>query len=66
MSNLNRSNIGPVDRVLRVLIGVAAIALVFVGPKTPWGYLGFIPLLTAAVGYCPLYALLGFSTRKAA
>ena len=62
---MNRSNIGTGDRVLRAVLGVAAIALVFSGPRTPWGYLGFIPLLTAAVGYCPLYALLGLSTRRA-
>lgn len=63
---MSRSNIGTVDRLLRATIGVVAIALVFTGPRTPWGYLGFIPLLTAAVGYCPLYALLGLSTRRTA
>ena len=63
---MNRSNIGTGDRVLRAVLGVAAIALVFSGPRTPWGYLGFIPLFTAALGYCPLYALLGLSTRRAA
>lgn len=66
MSRVNRSNIGTVDRVLRAVLGVAAIALVFSGPRTSWGYLGFIPLFTAALGYCPLYALLGLSTRGAA
>ena len=38
------------------------IALVFVGPQTPWGWIGVIPLLTAAVGYCPAYRLLGICT----
>lgn len=64
MSHVNRSNIGTIDRVLRAILGVAAIALG--GPRTVWGYLGFILLLTAAFGYCPLYALLGLSTRRAA
>ena len=62
MSNRTHANVGSLDRVLRALIGVAALALVFTGPRTAWGYLGFIPLVTAAVGFCPLYALLGLST----
>ena len=53
-----------VDRVLRVGLGVALIALVFVGPRTPWGWLGLIPLVTGAVGSCPLYTIAGFSTRS--
>ena len=52
----------PLERVLRVLVGLGAISLVFVGPKTPWGWLGVIPVLTGATGLCPLYTLLGIST----
>ena len=52
----------PVERVLRVLAGLALLSLVFVGPKTPWGWLGLILLLTGATGLCPLYTLLGIST----
>jgi len=59
-----KRNIGSIDRGLRVLIGLVLIALVFVGPKTPWGWIGLVPLLTAAIGFCPLYTLLGFSTRN--
>lgn len=58
-------NEGSIDRAFRALLGVALIALVFVGPQTPWGWLGLIPLTTAALGWCPLYALLGISTCKA-
>lgn len=65
MSTVLRTNIGTFDRMLRAAVGATAIALVFTGPRTPWGYLGFIPLLTASVGFCPLYALLGVSTRRA-
>lgn len=57
-------NAGVLDRVLRVIVGLVVLSLVFVGPKTAWGYLGVIPLLTGIVGYCPLYALLGVSTRR--
>lgn len=62
MSNWTHANTGSLDRALRALIGIAALALVFTGPRTAWGYLGFIPLVTAAVGFCPLYAMLGLST----
>ena len=52
----------PVERVIRVLVGIGLIAIVFVGPKTPWGWIGVVPLLTGATGLCPLYSLLGIST----
>jgi Inner membrane protein YgaP-like, transmembrane domain len=55
-------NEGTVDRVLRVLVGLLLIALVFVGPRTNWGWIGLVPLITGLVGVCPLYRLVGFST----
>ena len=55
-------NIGSIDRVLRVLVGLGAISLVFVGPHSPWGWLGVVPLATALIGWCPPYALLGINT----
>lgn len=55
-------NEGTVDRVLRVLVGLALIALVFFGPKTAWGWVGLVPLLTGLVGFCPLYRLFGINT----
>jgi len=55
-------NIGTVDRVLRFVVGAAAVSLVFVGPQTPWGWLGLVPLATALLGSCPLYTLLRVST----
>lgn len=51
-----------VERILRVLVGVGLLALVFVGPKTPWGLIGILPLVTGLVGTCPLYTLIGIST----
>jgi hypothetical protein len=53
----------PVERVVRVLIGLGIVSLVFVGPKTPWGWLGVLPILTGITGLCPLYTVLGISTR---
>jgi len=52
----------PIERVIRVLVGLALLSLVFVGPKTPWGWIGILPILTGASGLCPLYTLLGIST----
>jgi hypothetical protein len=57
-------NEGIIDRVLRVGLGVALIALVFVGPQTPWGWLGLVPLVTGVVGFCPLYRLVAVNTCK--
>jgi hypothetical protein len=57
-----KSNIGTLDRILRVVVGLALISLVFVGPQTAWGWIGVIPLVTAAVGFCPAYRLLGICT----
>jgi len=58
-------NVGTVDRVARVVVGVVLIGLVFVGPMTPWGWIGVIPILTALVGWCPAYRLLGIRTCPA-
>lgn len=52
-------NVGNTDRIIRVLVGLVLIALVFVGPKTPWGWVGLLPLVTGLVGWCGLYTLLG-------
>ena len=62
MTTLLARNEGAADRVLRVLLGIAILSLSFVGPKTLWGLLGLIPLLTGVIGSCPLYSLLGIDT----
>ena len=59
-------NVGTIDRVIRAVVGLAILSLVFVGPKSFWGLLGFIPLITALVGWCPPYALIGLNTCKTA
>lgn len=55
-------NIGNIDRLVRAIAGLGLISLVFVGPQTPWGWVGVIPLATAVLGWCPPYALLGINT----
>jgi hypothetical protein len=62
-----KTNIGTLDRIARIVVGVAllAFALGFVGAGSPYallGWIGVIPLLTALVGSCPLYSVLGLST----
>jgi len=57
-----KKNEGNLDRILRVVGGIALLSIVFIGPKTPWGYIGIVPLITGAVGTCPLYSLLGIKT----
>jgi hypothetical protein len=49
---------------LRILIGLALIALAVFGKIGAWGYIGIVPLLTGAVAICPLYSLLGLSTTS--
>jgi hypothetical protein len=53
------------DRGIRIILGVVLISLVFIGPKTLWGLLGLIPLVTGAVGFCPIYRLFNVRTNAA-
>ncbi|MGB8933365.1 MAG: DUF2892 domain-containing protein [Anaeromyxobacteraceae bacterium] len=55
-------NEGTLDRGIRVVVGLAVLSLAFIGPRTPLGYLGLVPLLTGAIGFCPVYRLFGLST----
>jgi hypothetical protein len=59
-----KKNVGGAERIIRVIAGIAILSLAFVGPKTPWAYLGIVPLTTGLIGWCPPYRLLGFSTCK--
>jgi hypothetical protein len=60
-----KKNIGTAERVVRVIAGIVILSLAFVGPRSPWAYLGVLPLLSGLVGWCPPYALLGISTARA-
>jgi hypothetical protein len=51
-----------VERIARVVLGLGLLSLVVMGPRTMWGLIGLVPLVTGLVGTCPLYSLLGFST----
>lgn len=64
------ANVGTIDRVLRIVVGLAliAVALGFFGPayQTVWGWIGVIPLATGLVSWCPAYTILGIRTSKPA
>ncbi len=55
-------NVGTMDRILRIVIGLALVSLVFVGPQTAWGWLGLILIGTSTMGWCPIYKALGIRT----
>ena len=55
-------NVGGIDRILRIVLGLVLIALAATGTVGVWGYIGVVPLLTGAVGFCPVYPLIGLNT----
>jgi hypothetical protein len=59
-----KSNVGGIDRILRITVGLVLVGLAATGTVGWWGWLGVIPLATGLVGWCPPYALLGFNTCK--
>jgi len=56
------TNEGTADRIIRVVIGLGLLSIVFVGPQSPWGWIGVVPLATGVLGFCPLYRLVGINT----
>jgi hypothetical protein len=59
-----KSNVGGIDRILRITVGLVLVGLAATGTVGWWGWLGVVPLATGLVGWCPPYALLGFNTCK--
>jgi hypothetical protein len=57
-----KHNVGALDRAIRIVAGLGLLSLVFIGPQTLWGLIGMVPLVTALVGYCPAYAIVGLSS----
>jgi len=57
-----KANVGGIDRILRIVLGLVLIALTLTGTIGVWGWIGVVLLLTGAFSFCPLYPLLGFST----
>ncbi len=61
-ANFFTRNEHDVERVVRIVLGLALLSIVFVGPQTMWGLIGVVPLATGLAGTCPLYSVIGFST----
>lgn len=59
-----KKNVGTIDRVGRIIIGLVLIALAVTGTVGMWGYIGIIPLATGLISNCLLYSLLGINTNK--
>lgn len=59
-------NVGTIDKVIRIIIGIALLSLIFLldGPDRWWGLIGIVPILTVLVGWCPIYSLLGVKTTS--
>jgi hypothetical protein len=55
-------NVGTVDRVVRVVVGLALIGFAATGTIGAWGYIGIVPLVTGFMRICPAYSLLGINT----
>ncbi len=55
-------NVGGIDRIVRIAAGLALIGLTATGNIGAWGWVGVVPLATGAIGWCPPYAIFGFST----
>ena len=56
------ANAGGLDRALRIVAGLALVGLAATGTVGAWGFIGVVPILTGAVGFCPAYTLLGVNT----
>jgi len=59
-----KSNVGGIDRTVRIVVGLVLIALAVTGTVGVWGWLGMVPLATGLVGWCPPYAMFGINTCK--
>lgn len=58
-------NVGGIDRILRIVVGLALVALAATGTIGLWGYIGVVPLVTGLVGWCPVYLPFGLKTCRA-
>lgn len=56
------ANVGGMDRILRVLVGIVLLALTLTGQIGVWGWIGVVPLVTGLFKFCPLYRVLGLNT----
>jgi len=55
-------NVGGIDRILRIVVGLVLIGLAATGTVGPWGWIGVVPLLTGSIKFCPLYSIIGINS----
>jgi hypothetical protein len=55
-------NVGGIDRILRIVVGLALVAWALFANGPVWAWIGIVPLATGAIGFCPLYPMIGMST----
>lgn len=55
-------NVGGIDRILRIIAGLALIGLTVAGTIGAWGWIGVVPLLTGMFKFCPAYTILGMNS----
>jgi len=61
---MSQLNVGNIDRMLRILLGIVLIGLAAWGTIGAWGYAGIVPVLTGMAAFCPVYRLLGIRTTS--
>ncbi|MDR5875725.1 DUF2892 domain-containing protein [Halomonas sp. CUBES01] len=59
-----KSNVGNIDKILRILVGLTLILLAILGTVGVWGWIGILPLATGLFNFCPAYKLIGINTCK--
>jgi hypothetical protein len=59
-----KCNVGGAERIVRVVFGAAILSLAFWGPRSPWAFLGLVPIITGALGHCPVFTMIGVSTCR--
>lgn len=57
-----KTNVGGIDRMLRIVVGIVLIALTLLNAIGPWGWIGIVPLATGLFRFCPAYSLFGMNT----
>lgn len=57
-------NVGKIDSISRLVLGVVILSLAFIGPQSSFAYIGIVPIVTGIFGFCPLYKIIGLNTCK--
>jgi len=64
--DLFKNNVGKIDRIIRIVVGIVLFGNVFYALQNPIGWIGVILIVTGAIGKCPLYSIIGINTKSLA